>query len=136
MWVIIFARSRVQCQLKSSGEFYLAGIRNTMDYYGADAGASYYIQDGVAYTNNQAENLRLIARQKWLSLFMVGLEAWFDYRRTGLPALTPGPDATLPTLPVRAFYPDDEQVLNAENYAAAVGSQGPDELVTEMWILE
>ncbi|MEL7162541.1 MAG: SusD/RagB family nutrient-binding outer membrane lipoprotein, partial [Bacteroidota bacterium] len=89
---------------------------------------------GVAYAGDTDAKLALIARQKWLSLFMVGLEAWFDYRRTDLPALTPGPDAVLDQLPVRIQYPDDEQVLNDDNYRAAVSSQGPDEIFTDTWL--
>jgi hypothetical protein len=119
----------------SAEEYYLDGIRNTMAYYGAEATPAYYEQEGVAYTDDRETNLRLIARQKWLSLFLVGLEAWFDYRRTGLPALTPGPNATLDRLPLRIQYPDDEQVLNPDNYAAAVQAQGPDMIDTPIWLL-
>jgi hypothetical protein len=119
----------------SAEEYYLDGIRNTMAYYGAEATPAYYEQEGVAYTDDRETNLRLIARQKWLSLFLVGLEAWFDYRRTGLPALSPGPDATLDRVPLRIQYPDDEQVLNPDNYAAAVQAQGPDMIDTPIWLL-
>lgn len=122
-----------------AADFYTAGVTNTMNYYGindSEAIATYLAQEGVAFTDDSAENLRLIAQQKWLSLFMVGLEAWFDYRRTGLPELTPGPDASLNQLPVRIQYPDDEQVLNDANLSAAISSQGPNEITTEMWLLE
>ncbi|MGB3802350.1 MAG: SusD/RagB family nutrient-binding outer membrane lipoprotein [Lewinella sp.] len=115
--------------------FYLEGIRATMTYYGIDVTEDYLTQEDVAYTDDRDENLRLIAQQKWLSLFMVGLEAWFDYRRTGLPELTPGPDATLDRIPLRIQYPDEEQVLNATNYGTAVERQGEDMIGTEMWLL-
>jgi hypothetical protein len=114
--------------------FYLDGIRGTMAYYGTEATADYLSQSGVAYTGSREEKLAKIAQQKWLSLFMVGLEAWFDYRRTGLPALTPGPNAALNQLPVRIQYPDDEQVLNAANYQAVISAQGADEITTETWL--
>lgn len=117
-----------------ANEFYLNGIRSTMTYYGTEATAGYLEQVGVALTGDQTEDLKLIARQKWLSLFMVGLEAWFDYRRTGLPELTPDPNASLDQLPVRIQYPDDEQVLNATNYQAVVASQGPNEITTNAWL--
>ncbi len=67
---------------------------------------------------------------------MVGTEAWLDYRRTGLPALTPGPNAALHQLPVRIQYPDDEQVLNAANYQAVISAQGADEITTETWLTQ
>lgn len=116
---------------------YLAGIRNTMNYYGITDEAAidaYLARAGVGYTGDQTEKLRLIGQQKWLSLFLVGLEAWFDHRRTGLPALTPGPDAVLNQLPVRIQYPDDEKVLNSSNLEAAIARQGPDENTTTLWV--
>lgn len=115
-------------------EFYLAGVRNALSYYGLEATEEFLEGEGVAYVGDTQNKLALIARQKWLSLFMVGLEAWFDYRRTGLPVLTPGPDAVLNQLPVRIQYPDNEQVLNTENYRAAVTRQGADEIFTETWL--
>ena len=116
--------------------YYLSGIRATMAYYGADPAENYYTQDGVAYRGSREDKLALIARQKWLSLFVVGLEAWFDYRRTGLPALRPGPDAVFDRLPLRIQYPDNEKTLNEINYAAAVEGQGADENLTPMWLLQ
>ena len=108
-----------------------------MNYYGisdAAAIATYMAQGDVSLASGN--ELEKIATQKWLSLFMVGNEAWFDFRRTGLPALTPGPDASLNELPSRIQYPTSEQVLNEANYNAAVASQGADELTTRMWLLQ
>ncbi|MEM9986837.1 MAG: SusD/RagB family nutrient-binding outer membrane lipoprotein, partial [Bacteroidota bacterium] len=119
-----------------SGEastFYENGVEANMNYLGVTETAAYLTQDGVALTTDELER---IATQKWLSLFMVGNEAWFDFRRTGLPALTPGPDAVLPELPVRIQYPGSEQALNQVSYEAAVASQGPDENNTLMWLLK
>ncbi|MBX2817607.1 MAG: SusD/RagB family nutrient-binding outer membrane lipoprotein [Saprospiraceae bacterium] len=115
---------------------YLKGIETVMEYYGTIVDQSYYQQPGVSYNGSEEGKLELIAKQKWLSLFMVGLEAWFDWRRTGLPQLTPGPDAILPNLPVRIQYPDNEQVLNGASLEAAISRQGPNEITTRMWLLE
>ena len=117
--------------------FYLEGIAATMEIYGATPTADYYTQEGVEYNLNANESkLELIGKQKWLSLFTVGLEAWFDWRRTGLPAIQPGPDAILSSVPVRIQYPDNEKALNLDNYNSAVSAQGPDEINTEMWLLQ
>lgn len=113
--------------------YYEAGVTGNMEYLGLMGADAYLLQENVALTANQLER---IATQKWLSLFMVGLEAWFDYRRTGLPALTPGPDAVLNEIPSRIQYPGSEQVLNAASYEAAVASQGADENTTKMWLLQ
>lgn len=84
----------------------------------------------------QAEKLNLIGTQKWLGLFMVGIEAWYDFRRTGIPALAPGADALFNEVPVRIQYPDNEQVLNGTNYGSAVSRQGADEILTKPWLLQ
>lgn len=39
-------------------------------------------------------------------------------------------------IPVRFIYPIIEQALNAENRAAAVNRQGPDNINTKMWYLK
>lgn len=111
--------------------YYQQGIEANMNYYGINETAAYLANPNVTLTS---EELSRIATQKWLSLFLVGNEAWFDFRRTGLPALTPGPNAVLNQLPVRIQYPSSEQVLNPASYKAAVDSQGADEITTDMWL--
>ena len=118
----------------NASTFYEAGIQANMEYYGISDTDAYINSAGVQLSGNNA--LEQIATQKWLSLFLVGCEAWFDFRRTGLPALTPGPNAVLNELPSRIQYPGSEQVLNGANYDAVVGSQGPDEITTKMWLLQ
>ncbi len=64
-----------------------------------------------------------------------GFEGWANYRRTGLPVLTPTNypgNATNGTIMRRLIYPVSEQGQNA-NYAAAVTAQGPDLFTTRMW---
>ena len=46
----------------------------------------------------QGECLTQIAYQKWVSLFMLGMEGWTEVRRTGVPALVPGPNAVLTSM--------------------------------------
>ena len=116
--------------------YYAAGVTGNMNYLGITdetAIADYLAQANVELS---ADELERIATQKWISLFLVGNEAWFDYRRTGLPALVPGPNAVLDQLPVRIQYPGSEQVLNPDSYAAAISTQGPDENTTLMWLLK
>jgi hypothetical protein len=65
------------------------------------------------------------------------LEAWFDWRRTGIPALVPGiSNQNNNLIPVRFRYPIIEQALNAESRKAAVDRQGPDDLNSKMWHLK
>lgn len=117
----------------NAADYYKKGITANMNYLGVNDVQTYLDQDGVKLTGSSLEN---IATQKWLAFFMVGNEAWYDFRRTGLPALKPGPNATLDQLPSRAFYPSAEQTLNGDNLKAAIAAQGPDELTTKMWLLK
>lgn len=103
---------------------YAAAIRASMEQYGvapADIDA-YLAQPRVTYS--AATGLTQIAYQKWTSFFMQGMEAWTEWRRTGVPYLVPGPDATLPAPPQRLPYATSEDVLNKANLAAAVAAQG------------
>jgi len=64
-----------------------------------------------------------------------GFEGWANWRRTGIPALTPTNypgNATNGTIMRRLIYPVSEQGLNV-NYKAAVAAQGPDLFTTRMW---
>ncbi len=64
-----------------------------------------------------------------------GFEGWANWRRTGLPVLTPvnyPGNATNGTIMRRLIYPVSEQGLNA-NYKAAITAQGADLFTTRMW---
>lgn len=67
---------------------------------------------------------------------MNGYESFANVRRSGYPKLTPinYPDnETGGEFPQRLKYPDDEPVLNEENYTAAVARQGNDDFKTRVW---
>lgn len=99
--------------------------------------ADYMTQDGVALTGTDSEKLAKIALQKWIALYFNGLEAWFDWKRTGMPAIVPGPaNLNNNKVPVRYIYPLSEQSLNATNRAAAVQRQGADDMNTRTWIAQ
>ncbi len=90
--------------------------------------ATYLAQPAVVYSG-----LDQIYLQKWISLYMCGSEAWFDWRRTDVPNLLPGPQYTLSRLPVRFVYPPIEQSLNADNLAAAIARQGGLLITDPVW---
>ena len=85
-----------------------------------------------------AASAETVMTQKWLAMYMEGLQGWFEWRRTGYPVLE-GPDGGSfndtgdRVIPSRLFYPSDEQLLNEESYNAAVASQGQDNLKTRVW---
>jgi hypothetical protein len=84
--------------------------------------ADYIAQPDVAYNEGDTDeaNLEKIMTQKWISSWTAATEAWFDYRRTGLPDLHPGSGAKRSQLPVRFYYMSNELLLNATSANAAL----------------
>ncbi|HUX59020.1 MAG TPA: SusD/RagB family nutrient-binding outer membrane lipoprotein [Bacteroidales bacterium] len=83
---------------------------------------------------DSANALEQIATQKWVALFDQGLQAAFEWRRTGFPVLTPAiAGKNDGKIPVRAYYPSDEAGRNPTNLAAAIANQGPNDLNTRVW---
>lgn len=142
------AREKGLITTGSAETYYLNGINANFAFwqevvpaaYGLNIAmpANYLTQPAVAYTGTSADHLSKIALQKWIALYFNGLEAWFDWRRTGMPAVVPGPaNVNGGKVPIRYIYPRSGQSLNTENLAAAVQRQGgTDDLNTKMWLLQ
>lgn len=117
-----------------ANEYYQNAIEAHFDYYGAVVPDDYFTREAVALNGSTQDNLEKILTQKWLSLFMIGHEAWFNIRRTSIPALVPGPDNFNDNrYPVRYLYPESEQAVNKENYDAAVENIGGDNINSKNW---
>lgn len=102
---------------------------NIYDYAWQD-----FVDWGGTYDYSESDALELIATQKWVALFDQGLQAHFEWRRTGFPVLTPAiAGQNNGKIPVRAYYPSDEAGTNPTNLAAAVARQGTDDLNTRVW---
>ena len=102
---------------------------NIYDYAWQD-----YVDWGGTYDYVPAKGLELIATQKWVALFDQGLQAHFEWRRTGFPVLTPAiAGLNGGKIPVRAYYPSDEAGRNPTNLANAISRQGADNLNTRVW---
>jgi hypothetical protein len=114
--------------------YYNNAISASMQQYGRSSAAdsTYRAQAKVAYDAagaTLAGHLQQIAYQKWVSLYMQGMESWTEVRRTQIPLLVPGPRAVFGAgiagqIPERLPYDDNEAVLNAVNLNAAVAAQG------------
>lgn len=96
---------------------YYAGIKASFDAWGITGFYNDYINHpGVKFNHTQEQ----IIEQKWISNWSSATEAWFDFRRTGYPKLSGVQGRTLaPVLPVRFYYPKDEQNMNSDNVEAA-----------------
>lgn len=119
---------------------YISG--NASDYYNSGINASFTV-NGVSDNGYIASNelfdvtaLQQIAIEKWIALYIQGLESWIELRRTGYPSVNGLHSNPYYGLPNRLTYPISESINNAVNYNNAISSQGPDELSTLMWWME
>lgn len=128
----------------SATEYYNAGITASMNYWSngtlsnSDI-ASYIAQPTVNYAALKSSGREwnvIIGQQKWIALYMQGLEAWAEYRRLDFGILQAPADGALEgdgNVPNRIIYPLNEQSSNGESYTQAVSSQGADVLTTKLW---
>jgi len=144
-FILAEARQRNFITTGTAATYYNQGIAANFSYWQSVVPAAYNLQiamptgymtqPAVELTGTNTEILSKIALQKWIALYFNGLEAWFDWKRTGLPEIVPGPGNLNNNLvPVRFIYPISEQALNATNRAAAVQRQGADNINTRTWI--
>ena len=117
---------------------YKQGIRLSMQYYGIanDAIDAFLSQQNVQLADGDA--IEKILTQKWMSLFFIGYQGWYEYLRTGYPKLSKPLDNRNPTapgeVPSRFYYPETEQAVNITNYNAAIKAQGgSDDINTKLW---
>lgn len=67
-------------------------------------------------------------------LFLVDMQQWFEYRRTGHPVLPKGPGLkNNGIMPARMAYPVYVQSANPTSYKLAVDAQGADRISTQVW---
>lgn len=118
-----------------AGTLYEAGIRAAMEFNNiAEAEIGAYLEQAEIGYQGGAAGLEQIALQKWIALFGNGPEAYAEWRRTGVPDLTPGPDALNDGLiPVRLFYPASEESLNRGAVEEAKSRQGGATLNDPVW---
>lgn len=92
------------------------GIIANFEFNGLTTGASY--ASGFSFAS-QDDAREKIATQVWIALFGQGFETWTEWRRTGVPALTPAVEGAISTIPTRLFYPSTQVSLNKDNYDTA-----------------
>lgn len=102
--------------------------------------ATYYAQPSIAYSGNNAAGLNQILNQKYLAFYQnSGWEAYYNWRRTGVPTFSTGPgNGNSNRVALRFQYPSSEKNINAANVNAAIQSQyaGVDDINLKMWLLQ
>lgn len=120
-------------------KFYQDGIKAAMAMqpYNITAIPQAYIDAEFSFAGLTPEQqLEKIMTQKWIQLFGRDYEAYAEWRRTGYPVLTPGPNqgSTNGTIPRRAVYSSLETLLNTDNYQQAVkGLSKGDTYLSKVW---
>jgi len=96
---------------------YEAGIKASLDAWDlSDSFDTYIAGTGVDYTGTQEQ----IMEQKWISSWTSAAESWFDYRRTGFPALLPGKIVVRNAIPIRFLYGTNELLYNPDRVEDAI----------------
>ncbi len=96
---------------------YNNAIKQSLETWGVEAQYDTFIKGaGVAYNGTQAQ----ILQQKWVASWTASSEAWFDFRRTGLPVLTPGLAPVSRALPLRFIYSNSELNNNGASVRSAI----------------
>jgi len=123
---------------------YNNGVTASMQYWDVNGTLSatdisnYLAQATVNYTTLSGTETwkQIIGRQKWIALYMQGIQGWAEYRRLDFGILQMPADGTLDGLgiPTRMKYPLDEQTLNGAKYTEGVSQLGgADDQDTKLW---
>jgi len=148
-WVNGDAKAYYENGIKASMSFYGIGDGTQIPIYEPDnddqigtatvSVTDYIAQPAVSYAGNNATGLEQILVQKYLAFFQnSGHEAYFNYRRTGVPAFHSGPGTgNSGVIPKRWLYPTSESFYNETNLKNALQSQfgsNVDDVDNELWI--
>jgi len=109
-------------------EQYYAGIKASFETWGVSGDYNNYIASSGAIFKGTLEQ---IIEQKWIAAWTAATEAWFDYRRTGLPNLKPGKVVKQNALPIRFYYGNNELNYNTENVKEAIEKLEPTQFYME-----
>lgn len=105
--------------------YYNQGISESMKFYGVNTTGISTFQAQNTYAGNTPTGLTQILEQKYVAFFEnSGKEAYYNFRRTGVPKFDVGPqNANNNLIPTRWAYPTSEYTTNTANVKAALQSQ-------------
>jgi hypothetical protein len=123
---------------------YEEGVRASMEFWNDGSVTSTDIDNYLAQAEVEYDGLiaggetwkEVIGRQKWIALYMQGIQGWTEWRRLDFGILqTPAGGVLDGTdIPTRMIYPIDEQTLNGDSYSAGVSTLGgADNQDTKLW---
>ncbi|OPC29256.1 hypothetical protein BAX97_15605 [Elizabethkingia meningoseptica] len=110
--------------------YYENGVKAALEQWGTEMPVNYFSNQKVAF-NNTFEQIML---QKYIALFFIDHQQWFEQRRTGLPKLpNNGGLQNEGKMPQRYMYTTQSRVLNPDNYKKAVQQMGGDDINVKVW---
>ena len=110
---------------------YSAAIQASMEQYGVASAdiATYLASNGTLTLGSE---MNQIMTQKYIAMF-TSHQAWTDWRRTGVPSLTPAANnVTGNVIPRRFPYPQSERQNNSANVNAA-SNNNPGNVTARVW---
>lgn len=116
-------------------EFYENGIAQNWAEWGVTGNLTTYMGNAAVGLTGAATDLQKIQLQQYISFYPDGLQAWSNWRRTGVPALSPTVNAinSSKQIPRRFTYGPNEYSLNAASLNEALkrltGGDTPDSRV-------
>jgi hypothetical protein len=123
-----------------ASDWYGRGIKASMSFYGLNDATAFLAQTSVKYAGNNAAGLTQILNQKYVAFFQnSGYEAYYNWRRTGIPTFLVGPGTSNGTkVPLRFIYPSTEASTNGVNVTEAITRQfgGKDDINMAMWLIK
>ena len=125
-----------------AANYYTLGIRASMEFYAVPSAdiSTFLASSNIVYGGNNTTGLAQILNQKYVAFFQNSeREAYFNYRRTGIPTFNVGPaNNNAGRIPSRWKYPQSEFETNKTNVNAALTSQyaGSDDINAQMWLIK
>jgi len=140
----------------TASDYYNAGVTASIEYWGGSTSDAntYLAQAKVAYatapggigvgsigstgvSTTGVQWKQAIGIQKYISLYLRGMDAWVEIRRLQYPAMAIPTSAKTP-FPWRYTYPSDEQTANGGSYKAAVTALGGngDQVTTKLFWMQ
>ena len=108
---------------------YENGVRASIEQWGGEIPEGYFNNPVAGYDGT----LERIMLQKYFALYFCDYQQWFEYNRTGLPAIPKGDGIPKDQeIPRRFKYPSVLQRTNMKNYQAAKESMGGDDLTIKL----
>lgn len=125
----------------NAATYYEQGITESLKFYGiTNATTIGNFLTANAYLGNTASGLTQLLEQKYVAFFQnSGRQAYYNYRRTGVPKFDIGPaNANNNLIPTRWAYPTSEYTVNGANLKEALQRQfgGADNQNGVMWLIK